>query len=68
MVKNGPNNFVLLVASAEPRPPAFHDIDTKEGDKTKLTVQYGDFSDALTKVVEALNEVRLGISVSFKFL
>ena len=50
---------MLLVASAETRPSAFHEIDDKAGSKAKLTVEYGDFSDALTKVVEALKEVRL---------
>ncbi|KAF8910937.1 aflatoxin-detoxifizyme [Gymnopilus junonius] len=58
VVKNGPNDFVLLVASAKARPSALHDIDIKAGDKAKLTVQYGDFSDALANVVEALNEAK----------
>ncbi|PPQ66069.1 hypothetical protein CVT26_010811 [Gymnopilus dilepis] len=58
VVKNGPNDFVLLVASAETRPSAFHEIDDKAGSKAKLTVEYGDFSDALTKVVEALKEAK----------
>jgi dipeptidyl-peptidase-3 len=59
VVKNGPNNFTLLVASADAtQSAAIHEIDTKSGDKAKLQVQYGDFSDALTKVVDALKEVR----------
>ncbi|KDR81604.1 hypothetical protein GALMADRAFT_239656 [Galerina marginata CBS 339.88] len=58
VVKNGPNDFTLLVASAERQPSALHDIDTKAGDKAKLKVEYGDFSSALTKAVEALKEAK----------
>ncbi|KAF8201843.1 aflatoxin-detoxifizyme [Pholiota molesta] len=59
VVKNGPNNFTLLVASADAtQSAAIHEIDTKSGDKAKLQVQYGDFSDALTKVVDALKEAK----------
>lgn len=55
-MKNGPNDFTLLVASAETQPPALHDINTKAG-KATLKVEYGDFSADLAKVVDALKEV-----------
>ncbi|KAJ3503498.1 hypothetical protein NLJ89_g8405 [Agrocybe chaxingu] len=58
VVKNGPNDYTLLVASAQTQPPALHNIEAKQGDKAKLTVQYGDFSEALAKVVEALKEAK----------
>lgn len=54
--KNGPNDFTLLVASADPQPQAQHSIKVKGAD-AKLTVEYGDFSDALQKAVAALKEV-----------
>ena len=53
MVKNGQNDFTLLVASAQTHPSVVHDIEGK----TKLEVKYGDFSADLSKVVEALKEV-----------
>ena len=55
--KNGPNDFTLLVASAQSQVHVSHEIDTKQGDKAKLKVQYGDFSADLAKVVQALEEV-----------
>ena len=57
VVKNGPNDFTLLVASAQTQVHASHEIDTKQGDKAKLKVQYGDFSADLLKVVNALEKV-----------
>ena len=54
--KNGPNDFTLLVASADPQPHKQHSIKAQGAD-AKLTVEYGDFSDALQKVVAALKEV-----------
>jgi len=51
VVKNGQNDFTLLVASAQTQPSAVHD------GKIKLEVKYGDFSTDLSKVVEALKEV-----------
>ncbi|KAF8964677.1 aflatoxin-detoxifizyme [Flammula alnicola] len=59
VMKNGPNDFTLLVASADKAQPlAVHEIDINSGDKAKLQVQYGDFSEALTKVVDALKEAK----------
>lgn len=55
--KNGPNDFVLLVASADTRPDAVHDFSLG-GTKAKLTVRYGDFAEPLSRVVKALTEVR----------
>ena len=57
VVKNGPNDFTLLVASAQTQAHVTHEIDTKQGDKAKLNVQYGDFSADLVKVVKALEKV-----------
>lgn len=58
VVKLGPGNFTLLVASVNSRPPAVHEI--KHQEKTaQLKVQYGDFSAELTEVVKSLREVNL---------
>jgi len=55
--KNGPKDFVLLVASAKKEPPSTSEF--KIGSETAtLQVEYGDYSEALSKVVEALKEVR----------
>lgn len=62
VVKNGPSNFTLLVASADTsQSVAVHEIEVRGGSKAKLTIQYGDFSGALVKVVAALKEVHLCI-------
>ncbi|KAL4075542.1 peptidase family M49-domain-containing protein [Scleroderma citrinum] len=55
--KNGPGDFTLLVASANRQPPSLHNIAISSG-TGKLTVEYGDFSEPLTKVVAALQEAR----------
>ncbi|KAI0054058.1 aflatoxin-detoxifizyme [Auriscalpium vulgare] len=55
--KKGPDDFVLLVASAEKNPSSTHDIQV-ESNAAKLTVQYGDFSDALKRVNAALSEAK----------
>ncbi|EGO18571.1 hypothetical protein SERLADRAFT_353218 [Serpula lacrymans var. lacrymans S7.9] len=57
VVKNGPNDFKLLVASANSNSSITHDITTPMGN-AKLTVEYGDFADALTKAVTALQEAK----------
>ena len=57
IVKNGPNDFTLLVASAQTQANVTHEIDTKQGDKAKLNVQYGDFSADLVNVVKPLGKV-----------
>jgi dipeptidyl-peptidase-3 len=56
-VKNGPNDFTLLVASAQTQPSATHNIEGTQEATATLKVQYGDFSQELAKVVAALNEV-----------
>lgn len=56
-MKNGPDDFTLLVASANTQPPASHDID-HQSTKAKLKVEYGDFSGPLQAAVNALEEVR----------
>ena len=45
------------MASAQGQAHVSHEINTKQGDKATLKVQYGDFSADLAKVVEALEEV-----------
>ncbi|KIJ11450.1 hypothetical protein PAXINDRAFT_171775 [Paxillus involutus ATCC 200175] len=55
--KNGAGDFTLLVASAQKKPSTSHEISAKAG-TAKLTVEYGDFSEALTKVVAALQEAK----------
>ncbi|KIK54670.1 hypothetical protein GYMLUDRAFT_48591 [Collybiopsis luxurians FD-317 M1] len=52
--KNGNKDFSLLVASAQSKPAAVHEI----GGKFKLTVEYGDHSAALKKVVASLEEAK----------
>jgi dipeptidyl-peptidase-3 len=55
--KNGPGDFTLLVASARKQASAFHELTT-QAVNAKLTVEYGDFSEPLTKVVAALQEAK----------
>lgn len=57
-VKNGPGDFVLRIASANPAPSATHEIDVR-GEKCRLRVEYGDFSAALAKASDALRQVWL---------
>ncbi|KAG6866907.1 hypothetical protein C0991_003822 [Blastosporella zonata] len=57
VVKNGPDNFTLLVASANSQPSATHIVDHKSS-KATLKIQYGDFSGPLTAVVDALQEAK----------
>ncbi|KAG6375168.1 peptidase family M49-domain-containing protein [Boletus reticuloceps] len=52
--KNGPRDFTLLVASVQKQPSTFHELTSQ----AKLTVEYGDFSESLTKVVAALKEAK----------
>jgi len=58
--KNGPGDFTLLVASAQKQPSTSHDLNklTKQSVNAKLTVEYGDFSESLTKIVAALREAK----------
>lgn len=53
VVKNGPDDFILLIASVNTQPEQIHDISAT----AKLKVQYGDYSKELTAVVSALREV-----------
>ncbi|KAJ3804498.1 aflatoxin-detoxifizyme [Lentinula lateritia] len=55
--KNGPEDFTLLVASAQSTPSAIHYISGKSG-SFKLTVEYGDHAAALKKVVVSLQEAK----------
>jgi len=56
VIKNTEGDFTLLVASVESHSQAIHDID-HQSTKAKLRVQYGDYSKALSAVVDALKEV-----------
>lgn len=49
-------NFILHVASVEKTESATHEFTVNDTDCT-LKIQYGDFSDALQKTVNALAEV-----------
>ena len=56
MRKNGPGDFTLLVASAQKDgEPLTADLESGKG---TLKVEYGDFSDALSKAVAALKEAK----------
>ncbi|KAH9899428.1 aflatoxin-detoxifizyme [Cubamyces lactineus] len=55
--KDAPDNFTLLVASAETRAQATHEIQILDK-KAKLTIEYGDFADSLQKAVAALTEAK----------
>ncbi|EMD38545.1 hypothetical protein CERSUDRAFT_82823 [Gelatoporia subvermispora B] len=55
--KNGSNDYTLLVASANSQPNSVHTLDS-EGKSFKLTVEYGDFSEPMKKVVAALKEAK----------
>ncbi|KAG6832410.1 hypothetical protein H0H92_002678 [Tricholoma furcatifolium] len=57
VVKNGTDDFTLLIASANSQPSAAHVVDHEHG-KINLKVQYGDFSDQLKDVVAALQEAK----------
>jgi hypothetical protein len=46
----------LLVASAEIKSSSTVDFMLKDGTLATLTVKYGDYSESLKRVVEALNE------------
>jgi len=57
VIKKGATDYTLLIASAQSRPAAMHNID-HQSMKVNLTVEYGDFSAPLRAVVDALQEVR----------
>ncbi|THH01420.1 hypothetical protein EW026_g1264 [Hermanssonia centrifuga] len=55
--KDSQTEFTLLVASVNVESSAVHDIDILDK-QAKLTVQYGDFAEDLTKTVAALVEAK----------
>ena len=56
MRKESPDTFTLLVASAEKRASALHEIKILDR-HAKLTVEYGDFAESMQKAADALTEV-----------
>lgn len=57
VVKNGPGEYILRVASASATASTTHEIDI-QGKTAKLTVEYGDFSSVLQRVNGALREAK----------
>ncbi|KAG6897567.1 hypothetical protein C0992_000155 [Termitomyces sp. T32_za158] len=57
VVKNGPGDFTLLVASARSHPSTTHSVDHKSS-VTKVKIEYGDFSGPLQGVINALQEAK----------
>lgn len=55
--KNGPDNFDLLIASADVKPTEEHNFSVGS-QKATLKVQYGDYADSLKKVVAGLEEAK----------
>ncbi|KAI0751198.1 aflatoxin-detoxifizyme [Daedaleopsis nitida] len=55
--KVSPDSFTLLVASSEKKASALHEIKILDR-HARLTVEYGDFSDAMQKAVTALTEAK----------
>ena len=58
VVKNGKDDYTLLIGSADTGANAVHDVEA-ETTKIKLTVKYGDYSKDLAKAVQALKEVNM---------
>ncbi|KAI1795058.1 aflatoxin-detoxifizyme [Ganoderma leucocontextum] len=55
--KDSPDSFTLLIASADTKPKATHDF--KIGERhAHLTVEYGDFAEAMKKAADALTEAK----------
>ncbi|KAI0030824.1 aflatoxin-detoxifizyme [Vararia minispora EC-137] len=48
--KNSATDFVLLVASAQEKPPPIVNFSLEDGTLAKLTIQYGDSAPALKRV------------------
>ncbi|RXW15063.1 hypothetical protein EST38_g10793 [Candolleomyces aberdarensis] len=57
VVKNGPNDFTLLIASVDKGSDALHELQVN-GSAIKLAVKYGDYSQDLAKAIEALKEAK----------
>ncbi|KAI0093655.1 aflatoxin-detoxifizyme [Irpex rosettiformis] len=55
VLKRSDNDFLLLVASADKKDGEELQLDDS---KAKITIQYGDFSEALTKAADALTEAK----------
>jgi dipeptidyl-peptidase-3 len=65
VVKNGKDEYTLLVGSADTGADAVHNVEAEKG-KIKLTVKYGDYSKDLAKAVEALKEVNMNNNPQFR--
>ncbi|KAF8628356.1 hypothetical protein AX15_003891 [Amanita polypyramis BW_CC] len=57
VIKNGPNDLTLLVASASTQPEKLHEVSHKS-EEVKLRVQYGDYAKDLSAVIGALREAK----------
>ena len=60
--KTSPDAFTLLVASAEPRASVKHEIKILDRHAT-LSVEYGDFVEAMQKAVAALTEASYNLAL-----
>jgi dipeptidyl-peptidase-3 len=56
--KDGPGKLSLLIASAEKRPVAQHALELAGIKDATLSIEYGDFSDAMDKVAQYLSEAK----------
>jgi dipeptidyl-peptidase-3 len=56
--KDAPGKLALLVASAETRPAAQHTLDLPNDREGKLSIEYGDFADAMAKAAAHLTEAK----------
>ena len=62
--KTSDTEFTLLVASVQHKVLEPQHIEI-QGRQAKLTVEYGDFSEPLSKVVAYLKEVGIQVSMDF---
>jgi dipeptidyl-peptidase-3 len=56
--KDAPGKLALLVASAETRPAAQHTLDLPNDREGKLSIEYGDFANAMAKAAAHLTEAK----------
>lgn len=56
--KEGPNEFTLLIASADKRPEIKEETLNINGQTATLKIEYGDHSEAMHKAAEALKKAK----------